>query len=212
MKRTRSSKIQQKNDKMTKPEIVCLGFGLGESDRIRLNNLHEFCLKTTEMTIIGANESHSQESEKLGCLYEHREVIFSSTSGLAEIITSNTLIVLLDYFWLQHGYYKVRYGITWAVPGGQVEYLLTKTNVNQVILPLDTSHDLIQSIEANENFLKNFCTVKYWSHQEAINQHPLVRSDQCVDTAIPKDRGSCTDQLERYTPKERAFVVFERKK
>lgn len=209
---TRSRNIHNKTDAISKREYVCLGFALGKSDKIRLNNLYTCCnSEGDKVSIVAANNSQDNTHGKSGYLYSHKECQFSSTSGLASVITSNTVMVILDYFWLQPGYYQESYSLNWAVPKGQVEYLLTKTNVKKVILPLDTSNDLIKSIEANKKFLTTFSTIHYLSHKQAKTQHPLVRADQLVDTDIPKDRGSCNDQLLRYTLKEKAFVVFEKK-
>jgi hypothetical protein len=201
---TRSRKIQSKIEPVTIPEIVCLGFGVGTCDRIRLNHFQKF-MRTK---VIGVNECFANYEEK--CEYEHREGIFSSTSGLASVLTSNTILVILDYFWLQRCYYSKRYGMMWVVPDGQIEYMLTKTNVETVILPLDTSHELITSIKRNLTHLKRFCKIEYLTHLEAMQKHPLVLSDLIIDAMIPKDRGSCTDQLERYTPGEKAFAVFQK--
>jgi hypothetical protein len=188
-------------------EYVCLGFAFSESDRIRLNQL---CLiSPNNVKIVAVNEGvFCQDPE---CLYTHRSANFSSRRGIIAAITQETTLIMFDYFWLQEGYFNDRYGSKWCSSGGQLDYLLNHNNHNNVetvILPLDLSNELQGQIDNNIAFLESFCTIQYLSHEAAKVSHPLVHSDQKVDTQIPEERGSCTFQMNKYTSKDKAFVVF----
>jgi hypothetical protein len=102
---------------MAKPEIVCLGFAYGDSDRIRLNHFKSL---NPQYDIIAVNVA-SQPSVPTNAFYNHRDASFSTTRGFKRALNSNTSIVLLDYFWLQPHWYRESYGPSWAKPNGQID-------------------------------------------------------------------------------------------
>ena len=96
------------------------------------------------------------------------------------------VIVILDYFWLERGYFKARYGLDW------IEYkvpLLLAAGVSQVILP--NSSDIVTSDTAKK-------------YAKAARFNPLFLATR--RSGIPSNRGKHSTHLARLSSPP--FLVF----
>ena len=191
----------------TKAEHLALGFAFGQSDRTRLNHLQAM---NRDVAVIAVNDGSNELERPSTAFYGFRSGNFSTRRGLNRPVTEHTIMVYFDYFWLQPGWYGQRYGIRWCSPGGSIEFFLKERNVQQAILPVDKVGEMQTQVECNRSFLRSFCTIEYLSKEQAAGGgHPLLTSDQEIDEEIPRDRVSCTYQLNTYTTQGRPFVSFK---
>lgn len=110
-------------------------------------------------------------------------------------------VLILDYFWLQQGYYETNYGENWCEKVCMLFNARQWRNLDVVILPVGVHRD--DSMRAQMRKMKgNAATANHFvmSNEEALQWHPLVAHTVKVDSVLDQKigEGRCHEvQIER---------------
>ena len=121
--------------------MICLGMHYGlNTDAQRMDELSS----TYDANIIAV--SWTNEPPPVGKV--HISTDFKTVRGLTGIINviqrlaDDTVIIILDYIWLQNGYYLENYGVDWLTVKCR---LLVEAGATQIILPFDNGARTVTS-------------------------------------------------------------------
>ena len=99
-------------------------------------------------------------------------------------------ILMLDYFWLQHGWYEKRYGMNWL--SSKVTELFVSDACQVMLIPVDSPVDsrvdsvsaVDKMFEASKSDCPNTVEIEYVSEVDALEHHPLVRATRHIDAQL----------------------------
>jgi len=93
-------------------------------------------------------------------------------------------LVMLDYFWLQPGYYEERYGMNWLT--SKIRELFVSHACNVMLLPVDSRGAVKRMYDGSFSDRPNNVCVEYVSEADVLKYHPLVRATRHIDTDLRK--------------------------
>lgn len=91
-------------------------------------------------------------------------------------------LVMLDYFWLQPGYYEERYGMNWLT--SKIRELFVSHACNVMLLPVDSRGAVKLMYDGSFADRPNNVCVEYVSEADGLNYHPLVRATRYIDADL----------------------------
>lgn len=93
-------------------------------------------------------------------------------------------LVMLDYFWLQPGYYEERYGMNWLT--SKIRELFVSHACNVMLLPVDSRGAVKRMYDGSFADRPNNVRVEYVSEADGLKHHPLVRATRYIDADLRK--------------------------
>jgi hypothetical protein len=91
---------------------------------------------------------------------------------------------MLDYFWLQPGYYEERYGMNWLT--SKIRELFVSHACNVMLLPVDSRGAVKRMYDGSFADRPNNVRVEYVSEADGLKHHPLVRATRYIDADLRK--------------------------
>lgn len=110
---------------------------------------------------------------------------------LKEILRGrNPKILMLDYFWLQPGYYEQRYGMNFLQSsvdsnvGSKIRELFISHQCQVMLLPCDSRGSVTEMYEASFDDRPDCVCIEFVSEVDALKHHPLVRATRHIDDEL----------------------------
>lgn len=114
------------------------------------------------------------------------------------------ITIILDYFWLQDGYYTYRYGMNWLKSGGKVAQMLD-AGADIIILPRDGG---------SKRELDHMLIDTRLNYEEIVlKDNPLwvgTENETVRNSLISQNRGDNSMHVSRYIDSKKPFIRFTR--
>ena len=207
--------------------LFCFGFNLNSAcDVVRMRSVHE---KNPGYVCVPVSESDFKTTQEFPFAVSMN---FATTRGFtnkkgelkAKVLAiqkhfpNSQLHAVLDYFWLENDYYKIRYGGRWVTSGvdegpfkgSKVSILIEDLGFSRVSLPYDNG----KRNKNNSHMQEVMANVEY-QHYRYIkaDKEPLWDATECKtvnEVLVENDRGNNKTQTDNYLPKnDEQFIVFE---
>jgi hypothetical protein len=185
-------------DVLKEPVAILLALNeCSKSDTARANSLRE----------MGYIVYTVSEADAIG-LY-HRASDFKTCRGLTstvQIINDHygaDIVVILDYFRLQKGYYEYRYGNNWIT---HKALLLLNAGASRIILPMD-KHNEMRTMLSDDISVGQYREVRYVE----VDENPLwVASDskEVSEVTQSERRTTNVNTRDRYLDEYNPFVMI----
>ena len=91
-------------------------------------------------------------------------------------------ILMLDYFWLQPGYYEERYGMNWLT--SKIRELFVSHACQVMLIPVDSRGAVDEMFNGSFDDRPNTVDIEYVSEVDAVKHHPLVRATRHIDLQL----------------------------
>ena len=88
-------------------------------------------------------------------------------------------VVMLDYFWLQPGYYEERYGMNWL--SSKIRELFVSYKCEVLLLPVDSRGAVKRMYDGSFADRPAGIAVDFVSEADGLKHHPLVRATRKID-------------------------------
>ena len=197
---SKESAASHSNTEADRLVVYALAMNSGcEADVVRLNNLkrkEELLGHTCEVITVSESDNPAREESKID---GHLEQNFTTTRGVKPFLTSIALKrsefpnarieVYLDFFWLQRGYYEIRYGKHWPETALQ----LIAAGANLVVLPQDIGGDM-ETMLLNSPPVPDHIAVDFTCDSRLLE---ASKDDEVQDRLIELGRGNLATQLQR---------------
>lgn len=146
--------------------------------------------------------------------YEFRSHTFSVLKGFQALLRHNTSCILLDYFWLQQGYYRSAYGMRWVIE--LIPYAFdTYPAMHTVVLPLESWYsaggglmEMLLDSAGQDKLRSSGISYALLSWKRASSWHPLVRAT--LTKGMDAKLAEHAEEQKRFVDADAPFVAFFR--
>ena len=182
-----------------------------ESDVIRMLALKD--IYSVRVTCASEQEVHNEQTKESDPFHYSCDFKVSLMRGF----DSKTVVLMLDYFWLQCDWWNQRYGKNWILPSSKSKILQAFQSSSTLwvcIIPIDAAQFMKKcAAHSEQHFRKYELEMEYLTWDQAQLDHPLCIATNRVCTTSQhlneKEKQSMRDQR-RYLLSDASFVVIYR--
>ena len=171
-------------------------------DHLRLDALQELY---PGLKVIGCSEyvprsekRRSADAEIVAQNAKHDTHVAANFKKSLRDIIKNTdpKVLMLDYFWLQPGYYEERYGMNWLQ--SKIRELFVSYRCEVLLLPVDSRGAVRRMHDASFDDRPAGIEIEFVSEADGLKHHPLVRATRHIDADLRALSGRVTHAKGRW--------------